>query len=421
MVALLGLLTLVRNFPLPGTVFVSGLPSPTTALNTIFVGLALLLMATQLRTAVGFAQWLAIMSFLLAIQALIGSMLDADVLNTVIGAANMGPITILLFVLVSAGALLVEPAGTFIMAWRRTTAGALFRRLTIGVAALLVIGPVVWLLILRTTLFGPGIVLVLFVATTLSLLGWLAEWLDRAERGRALAEQAQRANAARLATLASASQTFAAAENDYQGLLNHITRTIAAELGDGCSILQISADGQRLEPSTRYDRDPALQSLLPTLGGGVALDADSANPSVQVFRSGRALLVPVIDIAQIQATLPPSYNAIFERIRPRSLIVVPLRVRGSTVGVLNVYRYTPEAPSFDEGDMLLAQELAARAALAIENAQLFSNEQQQRQLAELIAARLERLHAVSAALSGARSVAEVASVIMTQGVDALGA
>ena len=403
-----------------GTPF-GGTPSPSTALNFLFISLALLLLGSGRRALATSSEALAILALFLSIRTLIGYILGAPEFYVVIGETGMSLMTSLLFLALSFGILLLSTTGTLGLLRRATTTGMLFRRLIIGMVALLIVGLLLQLLNSRANLFGIGIVVVFLVSASVGLISWITQSLEKAERGRELAEQAQRANAARLAVMASASQTFAAAENDYQGLLNHITRTIVTELGDGCSILQLSADGRRLESITRYDRDPEQQSFLQTLGGGVTVDVDSENPSAQVFRSGHPLLLPVVDIAQLKTTLPPEYSAVFDRFKPCSLVVVPLRVRGSTVGVLNLYRCRPEASAFDEGDMLLVQDLAARAALAIENAQLLSNEQQQRQLAERVAAGLERLHAVSAALSGALSVAEVASVIMTQGVNALGA
>jgi PAS domain S-box-containing protein len=57
----------------------------------------------------------------------------------------------------------------------------------------------------------------------------------------------------------------------------------------------------------------------------------------------------------------------------RSFMVVPLIARGSVVGVASFYRTTTDRP-YDGEDLALATELAARAAVSIDNALLFTRE-----------------------------------------------
>ncbi|WP_411149813.1 SpoIIE family protein phosphatase [Streptomyces sp. A30] len=56
-----------------------------------------------------------------------------------------------------------------------------------------------------------------------------------------------------------------------------------------------------------------------------------------------------------------------------SLITVPLRARGATLGVVSFYRSEKPAP-FEEDDLSLAQELAGRAAICIDNARRYTRE-----------------------------------------------
>ncbi|MEV6835809.1 SpoIIE family protein phosphatase [Streptomyces sp. NPDC051133] len=57
----------------------------------------------------------------------------------------------------------------------------------------------------------------------------------------------------------------------------------------------------------------------------------------------------------------------------RSLLAVPLRARNVLLGVVNFYR-TADSPPFEPEDLSFAEELAARAALAIDNARRFTRE-----------------------------------------------
>jgi GAF domain-containing protein len=57
----------------------------------------------------------------------------------------------------------------------------------------------------------------------------------------------------------------------------------------------------------------------------------------------------------------------------RSLVAVPLRARNVPLGVANFYR-TADSPAFEPGDLTFAEELAVRAAVAIDNARRFTRE-----------------------------------------------
>jgi signal transduction histidine kinase len=116
-----------------------------------------------------------------------------------------------------------------------------------------------------------------------------------------------------------------------------------------------------------------------TLGTGLIGVAEPSF-SGRIFQSGRPLLIGVVDPEQQQATLKPEYWPALDRFKVHSMAGVPLRVHGQTIGVLVLARHQPEQPAYTEDDLRLAQDLADRAALAIANARLF--EQVQNELAE---------------------------------------
>ncbi|WP_316752533.1 SpoIIE family protein phosphatase [Streptomyces herbicida] len=57
----------------------------------------------------------------------------------------------------------------------------------------------------------------------------------------------------------------------------------------------------------------------------------------------------------------------------RSLVTVPLQARGVPLGVVNFYR-TADSPPYEQDDLSVAEELGARAAVAIDNARRFARE-----------------------------------------------
>jgi GAF domain-containing protein/HAMP domain-containing protein len=85
-----------------------------------------------------------------------------------------------------------------------------------------------------------------------------------------------------------------------------------------------------------------------------------------VAQSGQPLLVP--DVSQ-----EPRYYFVPEAAETRSELCLPLKAKGTVIGVLDVQSDRPGA--FDESDLVVLQSLANQAAIAIENARLFETEQ----------------------------------------------
>ncbi|MEV0186653.1 SpoIIE family protein phosphatase [Streptomyces sp. NPDC050625] len=96
-------------------------------------------------------------------------------------------------------------------------------------------------------------------------------------------------------------------------------------------------------------------------------------PQASCLAEGRPVLEPI---------LPPDWfspeghqGAHAPDVGVHSLIVVPLAARGMVLGVLTLWRSRRPDP-FEADDLTLAQELASRAAVAIDNARRFTQQQQ---------------------------------------------
>ncbi|WP_084724660.1 ATP-binding SpoIIE family protein phosphatase [Streptacidiphilus melanogenes] len=115
------------------------------------------------------------------------------------------------------------------------------------------------------------------------------------------------------------------------------------------------------------------QSTLPwkhlvTEGSLVTLAGET--PSGYALQGGRPVLVPRLDPATAEACAlgrgGPGLTSLFEG---RSMLTLPLAARGTVLGVLTLLR-DAHRPAFDEADASYLRELAARAALSIDNARL---------------------------------------------------
>ncbi|MFE9438495.1 SpoIIE family protein phosphatase [Streptomyces sp. NPDC006602] len=98
-----------------------------------------------------------------------------------------------------------------------------------------------------------------------------------------------------------------------------------------------------------------------------------STPQARSLESRQSVLEPVLleaegwlaqDRARLERVLAAGIH---------SLITVPLRARGATLGVVSFYRSDKPAP-FEEDDLSLAQELAGRAAICIDNARRYTRE-----------------------------------------------
>lgn len=102
----------------------------------------------------------------------------------------------------------------------------------------------------------------------------------------------------------------------------------------------------------------------------------------RVLGEGHALLVSGLDQAMLSVLIPePEVRAIYQRLDPHSFVVAPLVARGRAFGTLTAASTRADRPMGDP-ERLLLQELAARAALAIDAARLHAAEQRARAMAE---------------------------------------
>ncbi|MFG2602277.1 SpoIIE family protein phosphatase [Streptomyces sp. NPDC048514] len=96
-------------------------------------------------------------------------------------------------------------------------------------------------------------------------------------------------------------------------------------------------------------------------------------PQARCLAAGRPVLEPVL--APDWFSTEGHQGAHAPDLGSHSLIVVPLAARGLVLGVMTLWRSRRPDP-FEADDLTLAQELASRAAVAIDNARRFTEQQQ---------------------------------------------
>ncbi|MFF7455587.1 SpoIIE family protein phosphatase [Kitasatospora sp. NPDC008115] len=104
-----------------------------------------------------------------------------------------------------------------------------------------------------------------------------------------------------------------------------------------------------------------------------ALAPDS--PYARALATGRTVVVPSWELPPLSEAISESGRQAYIGDRPRSVRITPLVARGTTLGMI-VYSRRGERESFAEADITLGDELASRAAVAIDNARLYLRQHQ---------------------------------------------
>jgi PAS domain S-box-containing protein len=192
--------------------------------------------------------------------------------------------------------------------------------------------------------------------------------LDLTERTRA--EDELRRQARRLAALAEASRVFAAGL-DYKTVLDTIARRLSDLIGDGALIRVVSPDGQWLQPVAVYHPSPERAGLRrrmllaspQRIGEGL---------TARVLQSGRTLRIAEASREFVRNEMKPEYLPYLESVT--SILIAPLKQRRQVFGHITLMRDAGGAP-YTADDEALLEDLAHRAAQAIENARLYGDAQ----------------------------------------------
>lgn len=203
-----------------------------------------------------------------------------------------------------------------------------------------------------------------------SFIGFLRDLTEQKRAAEALARSSMR-----LEILSNTAHEFASSSGDIDLLLELVARRLGEIIGDGCAVRLISHDGAWLEPSTSfYHRDSDSREFARQVLGTERLRLGEGLAG-RVAVSGEPVLLPVLDAAEAFALTPPAFRPMLARVSVSSALAIPLRSHGRTIGAVSLLRSQPGNP-YTIDDQHLAQDLADRAGLAIDNAVLVATLEQ---------------------------------------------
>ncbi|WP_437774509.1 sensor histidine kinase [Sorangium sp. So ce1097] len=174
--------------------------------------------------------------------------------------------------------------------------------------------------------------------------------------------------------LASASEALAASL-DYPTTLRSLASLVVPTLATWCFIDVIEEDGQIRRVAEKH-ADPAKEMALRALEERYPPDWTSPHPSIGVLTSGVPIVLPELTEAVVRShTRDDEHARLLREIGAHSAMAVPLIARGRTLGAITLGTADP-ARSYGPSDLAVAEELARRAAMAVDNARLYRDAQE---------------------------------------------
>jgi PAS domain S-box-containing protein len=197
--------------------------------------------------------------------------------------------------------------------------------------------------------------------------------LIREQTARAAAEASER----RMAFLAEAGEALVSSL-DHREILARLCRLVVPTLADWAFVDTVEEeDGvQRMEVC----HPDGVPGDLPASVRAWPLRNEGADPWARAVGAKAPVFLPVVGEADIE-TLDAEPRRHLQEMGARSLIVVPLIARGRCLASLTLITTGAER-EFDRDDLELAEELGRRASLAVDNARLYKESQEARQIAE---------------------------------------
>src|ERR671932_2709993 len=166
---------------------------------------------------------------------------------------------------------------------------------------------------------------------------------------------------------------------DYRTTLASVARLAVPRLADWCAVDIVEEEGS-LERLAVEHEDPQKVQLAHELQERYPPDPEAPQGVAQVVRSGQAQFSPdITDEMLVASARDAEHLRLMREIGFVSVIFVPLVARGRTLGAITLVS-AESGRHYGQAALELAEELARRAALAVDNARLY--EEAQREISE---------------------------------------
>nr|WP_309232607.1 PAS domain S-box protein [Cylindrospermum sp. FACHB-282] len=213
--------------------------------------------------------------------------------------------------------------------------------------------------------------------------------------------------------------TLLASSLDYEITLVNVAKLAVPTLSDWC-VVEIFQEDQSSQQIALETADPRKRRILEEIRRRYP-PKNGVKDYLQKLEQEKSVFYPQLTESTLaQMAQDKEHLQLLRSLGIRSLMVIPLSSRGQLFGAISFFSAESDH-HYELTDLALAEDIARRAATAIDNARLYQETQQSKQAAERAVNRTVQLQRITAALSEALTSQEVADVVVNQGIGALGA
>src|SRR5215204_291877 len=163
---------------------------------------------------------------------------------------------------------------------------------------------------------------------------------------------------------------------DYKDTLANVARLAVPTLADWCAIDVMEEDGT-VERLAVEHSDPEKVALAYELQERYPSNTETTRGIGKVLKTGEPdMMAEIPEELLDQAAMDVEHRAIMRELGLRSYMVVPMVARGRRHGAITLVS-EELGRRYEESDLRLAEELARRAALAVDNAKLYKEAQRE--------------------------------------------
>ncbi|HEV7839079.1 MAG TPA: CHASE3 domain-containing protein [Gemmatimonadaceae bacterium] len=174
------------------------------------------------------------------------------------------------------------------------------------------------------------------------------------------------------AELLSEASRVLASTLDYEKTLESVARLAVGDLAEWCAVDLVQAGGAIRQAVVAHVDEQKIK-WAKELNKRYPPDYAAPAGVGQVIRTGKPEIYADISDEMVAATArDPQHLEIMRELQIKSALIVPMIARGRTLGALTLIS-TRKGRRYGESDLALAMEIATRAALAIDNAQLYQS------------------------------------------------
>ena len=165
---------------------------------------------------------------------------------------------------------------------------------------------------------------------------------------------------------------------DYKSTLTRLTRLLVPRLADFCIV---RLDGCSVEETPVAHVDPAKVEFIRDVLRQFP-EPDGAHANAEVVRTGKPVLVEDMPEGLLESIArSPEHLAQLRQLGACSFLAVPLRIKTGLLGTITL-AWSDSGRRYGPSDLLLTEDLARRAAAAIDNARLYELSREERARAE---------------------------------------